>query len=93
MVNINLTFSFYLEILIVSTYPCKYIASLPLKREPEKEIRAIINDIEKLIKHPLDLEDSLSNKGYNLYDNLFPNQVKEEYRDKIKSIHIFSDAP
>lgn len=77
-------------------YPRKYIASLPLRREPEKEIRAIIHDIEEMIRYPLDLEESLSKKGYNLYENLFPKEVKDKYweiKDKIKSIHLFSNEP
>jgi CHAT domain-containing protein len=77
-------------------YPRKYIASLPLKQEPEKEIRGIIRDIERMIKYPQDLEESLSNKGLNLYEFLFPTVVKDMYWDiknKIKSIHIFSDEP
>jgi hypothetical protein len=67
-------------------YPRKYIASLPLKQKPEQEIRAIIHDIEKMIKYPLDLEESLSKKGLNLYESLFPNEVKDRYwniKDKI----------
>jgi hypothetical protein len=76
-------------------YPRKYIASLPLKQKPQ-EIRAIIRDIEKMIKYPLDMEESLSKKGLNLYESLFPNEVKDRYwniKDKIRSIHIFSAEP
>jgi len=77
-------------------YPRKYITSLPLKREPEQEIHAIIHDIENMIKYPLDLEESLSRKGMNLYDSLFPEEVKDKYwniKEKIRSIHIFSEEP
>lgn len=55
-----------------------------------------IHDIETMIKYPLDLEESLSKKGLNLYESLFPKEVKDRYwniEDKIRSMHIFSEEP
>lgn len=93
----------------IESEPCGYEPAQDIKEtikittEPEQYFRTLFEEIEKrfgvrtndnqVIQH---IVDKLKNKGMELYDKLFPAELKEFYwsnRENIKTISIMSDEP
>ena len=77
-------------------YPLKSVGPIKFKQNPESEFRAIFQDIENTNLAPNIIDDNIIAKGRNLYDKLFPKELKELYweiREEIKSIRIISQEP
>jgi hypothetical protein len=72
------------------------VGSISLEYDPESKFHHIFEDIENSNLSPDEIENRISNKGLNLYDELIPPALKELYwkiRDNIKSIQVYSKEP
>lgn len=93
----------------IESEPCGYEPAQDIKEtikittEPEQYFRTLFEEIEKkfgvgtndsqAIQH---IKDKLKNKGMELYEKLFPVELKEFYwnnRENIRTISIMSDEP
>jgi hypothetical protein len=64
--------------------------------DPEYKFRTILQEIENLNGSPSVITSSLKAKGMSLYDELFPDKLKNRYwqiRDQIVSVQIVSEEP
>jgi len=76
--------------------PYKIVGKINFRTDPENQFREIFQEIENTSSPPDIVEESLMSKGRDLYDKLFPPELKEIYwnfHDKIKSIRIISEEP
>jgi CHAT domain len=70
--------------------------SISLEYEPESKFHKIFEDIQNTNLPPNEIEDRISERGLNLYEELIPDKLKDLYwriRDDIKSIRVYSKEP
>ena len=88
---------FEYDVLVSSVdIPIQEMGPIKFPFNPETKFHKIFEDIENFTGHPTIIDRKIKAKGMSLYDEIFPESLKELYwekRDKIKSIRVISKEP
>ena len=85
------------DVLVFSSeFPIQEMGPIRFQFNPEDKFNTIFEDIENFSGNPSIIDRKLKAKGMSLYDELFPQLLKDLYwerADKIKSIRVISKEP
>ena len=76
--------------------PMQKIDEIKFQFEPQQKFYKLFDEIENSNLPPNLIDRKIKTKGMNLYDELFPENLKKLYwdkKDKIKSIRVLSKEP
>ena len=85
------------DVLVFSSeFPIQEMGPIRFQFNPEDKFNTIFEDIENFSGNPSIIDRKIKAKGMSLYDELFPQLLKDLYwekHDNIKSIRVISKEP